>query len=98
MYLRVTHGQWADPAAAVSEATAQVLEDLNKTITGLLGNQSYTGGVDPDGSGRVVAISVWDTLEHARFDGSVLSDIGSRLQSLGLHIDPSEVFEVTVPN
>jgi hypothetical protein len=30
----------------------------------------------------------------ARFAGSVISDIGSRLQALALHIDPSEFFEV----
>ena len=97
MYLRVTRGQWADPAAAVSEATTRVLEDLNRTIRGLPGNQSYTGGVDPAGNGRVIAISVWDTEEHARFDPGALSDIGSRLQALGLQIEPSEFFEVTVP-
>jgi hypothetical protein len=97
MYMRVTRGQWADPAAADSDATAQVLEELNRTIRGLPGNQSYSGGVDPSGSGRVIAISVWDTQEHARFDGSALSDIGARLQALGLHIEPAEFFEMRSP-
>jgi hypothetical protein len=97
MYLRITHGKWADPAQAESQATGQLLEELNATITGLPGNQSYTGGVDPAGSGRVVAISVWDTEEHARFDGNVISNIGSRLLALGLQIDASEFFEVRTP-
>jgi len=96
MYLRVTRGQWADPASADSQPTGQLLEELNRTIRGLPGNQNYVGGVDPSGNGRVIAISVWDTQEHARFDAAI-SDIGSRLQALGLRIEPSEFFEVRTP-
>jgi hypothetical protein len=95
MYVRVTRGQWADPASADSEAATQLLQELFTLVKGLPGNQSYTGGLDP-GSGRSIAISTWDTEEHAK-SLSGISDVASRLQTLGLKIEPSEFFEVRTP-
>jgi hypothetical protein len=68
--------------------------ELLRTVKALPGNQSFTGGVDP--AGRAIAISTWDTEEHAREQPLVqgVSDIAAKLGALGLRIEPSEFFEV----
>ena len=88
MYMRVTRGSWDDD----SEEASQLLEELFSLVRGLPGNQSYTGGQDR-ASGRTIAISIWDTEEHAKSLSST-SDFVSRLQALGMRIEPSEFFEV----
>ena len=65
MYMRVTHGQWADPATPSNEAARQMLDELFALVTVMPGNRSYMGAVDP-GSGRTLAISTWDAEEHAQ--------------------------------
>ena len=92
MYLRITHGQYADPATLESEAGTQLWQELSAHVRGLPGNQSYTGGQDR-ASGRTIAISVWDTEEHAK-SLSGTSEFVSRLQVLGMRIEPSEFYEV----
>jgi len=93
MHVRVTRGQWADPTTFDSEAGQQLLQELVAAMKGAPGNQSYLTGADR-ASGRTVAISTWDTEDHARAALTAIGDIASRLQTLGLRIDPSEFFEV----
>jgi len=92
MYMRVTHAQYADPATLDSEAATQLWQELSSHVRGLPGNQSYTRGLDR-ASGRTIAISIWDTEEHAKSLSST-SDFVSRLQALGMRIEPSDFFEV----
>lgn len=63
--MRVTHAQYADPATLDSEAATQLWQELSSHVRGLPGNQSYTRGLDR-ASGRTIAISIWDTEEHAK--------------------------------
>jgi hypothetical protein len=65
MYMRVTHGRYADPATLDSEVATQLWQELSAHVRGLPGNQNYTGGQDHP-SGRTIAISIWDTEEHAK--------------------------------
>ena len=87
MYMRVTRGRWPDPATVDGEAGRQVSGS---------GRQAAVTDVDR-GSGRTVAVSTWDSDEHARFTLDAVGDVPSRLQALGLQLEPSEFFEVTTP-
>ncbi len=97
MYMRVTRGRWPDPATLDTEAGRQVLQDQIAAVTRLPGNQSYVTGLD-GASGWAIAVSTWDTEEHARFSLDAVGDVPSRLQALGLQLEPSEFFEVTTPS
>jgi hypothetical protein len=92
MYLRVTRGR-IDPAR-IDELARGVAPDLTAAIKWLPGNQSYVTGVDRT-SGRLVAVSTWDTEGHARWPRQALGDFVPRLQALGVQLDPPEFFEVT---
>jgi quinol monooxygenase YgiN len=94
MYVRVTRGQYRDAASANTEAVNQLTDELFRTMRAMPGNQSYTGG--RDSAGRVIAISIWDTEEHAHNLQAALGDIRPKLEAQGLKIDPPEVFEVTI--
>jgi len=96
MYMRVTQGRWPDLTALDAEAGKQVLQDLVTTIKRLPGNQRYETAVDR-ASGQAITVSTWDTEEHARFTLGTVGDVPSRLQALGLQLEPSEIFEVTTP-
>ncbi len=95
MYMRVTRGRWPDPATVDGEA-GRCCKILVAAVKRLPGNQCHVTGVDR-GSGRTVAVSTWDSDEHARFTLDAVGDVPSRLQALGLQLEPSEFFEVTTP-
>lgn len=44
--------------------------------------------------GSIVAISLWDTEEHARFSRENLGEVVARLGEQGVQLDPPEIFEV----
>jgi quinol monooxygenase YgiN len=92
MYMRVIRAR-IDPAR-IDQTVSQVGQEVAAAASRLPGCQSYVGGVDR-ANGRTIAVSTWDTEEHARFSPDALGDIPSRLQALGLQIDPPEIFEVT---
>jgi hypothetical protein len=94
MYMRVTRGR-VDPAR-LNEVASQVAQDLVAAIKQQPGNQSFIGGADR-ASGRTLTVSTWDTEEHARWSPDALGDIPSRLQALGVQVDPPEIFVVTTP-
>jgi hypothetical protein len=96
MYMRVTRSRWADVAKLDSEETKQLVPDLIAAIRRQPGNQSFMGGVDR-ASGQGITVSTWDTEEHARFSPDALGDVPSRVQALGVQVEPAEIFEVTTP-
>jgi hypothetical protein len=51
--------------------------------------------IDELTGGQLVAVSTWDTEEHARWPRQALGDFVPRLQALGVQLDPPEFFEVT---
>ncbi|MBV9357235.1 MAG: hypothetical protein JO023_17125 [Chloroflexi bacterium] len=93
MYMRVTRTR-LDPSR-LDEALGQLGADLQAAISRLPGYQSYTVGVDR-ASGQNIAVSTWDTEEHARWPREAIGDIVARLQALGMQLDPPEFFEVTI--
>ncbi len=92
MYMRVTRGRWPNLATVDDEANKMIAE-LVAAVKRQPGNQSYVTGVDR-ASGRTVAVSTWDTEEHAQWSPAALGDVLPRLQARGLQIDPPEILEV----
>jgi hypothetical protein len=93
MYIPVTRARM-DPAR-LDEVASQVAQDVAAAIRRLPGWQSSLGGADR-ASGRTVTVSTGDTEDHARWSpAQALGDIPSRLQALGVQVDPSEIFEMT---
>ena len=94
MYMRVTRGR-IDPDR-IDEVASQVVQDLIAAVKRQPGNQSFVGSADR-ASGRTITVSTWHTQEHASFSPDALGDIPSRLQALGVQVEPPEIFEVTTP-
>ena len=92
MYMRVTQGRM-DPDR-IDESLSQVDQELTEAVTRLPGCQSYVSGVDR-ASGRLAAVSIWDTKEHAGWFRTRLGDLAPRLLLLGVRLDPPEIIEVT---
>ena len=93
MYLRITRSS-GDPSR-MDEAMA-----LNQEILAAVhrqpGFQSAYPGADR-ASGRAVAVSIWETQEQAAMprDALGLGDLVSRLEAVGLQLEPPDVYEIT---
>jgi len=70
-----------------------VAPDVIAAITRLPGYQQIVAGGDRT-DGRTIAVSTFDTEEHARFSRDALSDVMSKLQAVGAQLDPPDIFEV----
>jgi hypothetical protein len=54
------------------------------------------GAVGRDATGQAITVSTWDTEDHARWSAAEApGDLPSRLQALGVQVDPPQIFEVT---
>jgi hypothetical protein len=92
MFIRVTRGRF-DPARF--DEFHQLVDDVATAVRRLPGLQSLMDGVDR-ARGQMIAVSTWDTEEHARWSAAALGgDFPSRLQALGVQLDPPEFFEAT---
>jgi hypothetical protein len=92
MYMRVTRTR-TDPAR-VDEANP-VVQETAAAIKQLPGFQSLGIGTDR-ATGEGIAVTTWDTEEHARLSRDVLlGEFIPRLQALGVQLDPPQIFEVT---
>ncbi len=89
MYIRVTRGRF-DPAKY--EEFQRLSHDVHAAVQRLPGCQSVHTGGDRN-SGRLIAVSTWDSEEHARFSRDALGDVVARLQSLGGQLEPPEIYE-----
>ena len=90
MYLRITRGRF-DPAQF--DDLVPVTQEINAVVHGLPGCQGLYQGIDRT-TGALVAVSIWDTDEHARFSRDVLGDRVTRLQALGAQLEPPEIYEL----
>ena len=90
MYIRITRGR-LDPARY--DEAAAFTEDLVAALRQQPGFQGYYGAGDRT-NGTAVAISLWDTQEHAQVDRAALGDVIPRMQALGMQLEPAEVYEV----
>jgi hypothetical protein len=92
MYMRVTRGR-IDPARA--DEVSVLGQEIAAAIRRLPGCQGFRAGADR-ASGRTIAVSTWDTEEHARWSPAEgLGGLVLRMVALGVQLDPPEVFEVT---
>ncbi len=90
MYIRVTRGH-LDPTRY--DELVGMNQDIITAITALPGCQSAQNGGDRT-SGSTIALTTWDTEEHARLSrDTALAAIMPRLQAIGLHLDPPEIYE-----
>ena len=89
-YIRVSRAQF-DPA--VADQVSSVLADLQRAFQGLPGFQHHHLGLDLQG-GKGVAISIFDTREHAQFTREALGEVISRAQAVGMRMEAPEVYEV----
>jgi hypothetical protein len=93
MDMRVVRGRM-DPARIDEAEGSQVAQELAAAVRRLPGCQSFMGGGDR-ATGQTIAVSTWDTEDHARYPVEALGEVLSRLQAVGLQADPPEIFEVT---
>jgi aminoglycoside phosphotransferase (APT) family kinase protein len=95
MYLRITRGRF-DPAAY--DQIRPLADEIQAAGSRLPGLDRMYQAVDRV-AGTVVAVSTFDTEEHARFSReAALGDVLARLQALGVQVDPPEIYEVTTHN
>ena len=92
MYLRVTRGRF-DPARY--DEALPVARDISEAVKQMAGNAGIVQGMSR-ATGALVAVSTWDTEEHAGWSRDALGELGDRLRALGVLLEPPEVYEVTV--
>jgi quinol monooxygenase YgiN len=91
MYMRVTRGR-VDPSGY--DDLMGLAPDIRASVSRQPGCQSYTQGGDR-ASGKTIALSTWDTEEHARMDrNTALADVLPRVQATGVQLDPPDIYEV----
>ena len=90
MYVRITRGQ-GDPARI--EETIRLVPDVSAALRQLPGCQGVQVAVDR-ATGTSVAVSTFDTAEHARFDRATLGEAIARLEAAGWRGEAPEVYEV----
>ena len=91
MYLRLTPGRF-DPSR-IDEVT-RINQEVLAALQRLPGYQNGQVGIDRT-AGRLMAVTTWDTEEHARFSRETLGDVLTRMQAVGSQLEPPEVYEVT---
>jgi quinol monooxygenase YgiN len=90
MHLRISRGRF-EPTAY--DELVRLAPAIAAAVKRLPGCGRYYGGVDR-AAGTVVAVSAWDSAEHARFSREALGDVLARLLALGVRLEPPEVYEV----
>jgi hypothetical protein len=55
----------------------------------------YHGGIIRE-TGAIVAMSVWDTEEHARFSRETLGNVIARLQAIEMQLEKPDIYEIAV--
>jgi hypothetical protein len=89
--MRVTRSR-VDPARG--DEAWKLAHDIAAAARHLPGLQSLMIGEDRT-SGQGIAVTTWDTEDHARWSRDAPGDIPSRLQALGVQLDSPEIFEAT---
>ena len=94
MYVRISRTR-CDPSKC-DEVLAGAAE-VNPALRQLPGLKSSYWTVDRD-SGALIAISTWDTREHAGFSRDNLAAAASagarRMQDAGAQMEPPEIYEI----
>ncbi len=93
MYIRVTRARF-DPAR--SEEVQAIGQDIVAANRRQPGFQAFHTGVDRAG-GRIIALSFWDTEEHAQVPREGFAELAQRLEAAGVQLEPTEFYEETTP-
>ena len=93
MYIRVTRARF-DPAR--SEEVQAIGQDIVAANRRLPGFQAFHTGVDRAG-GRIIALSFWDTEEHAQVSPDAFAEFARRLEAAGVQMESTEYYEETTP-
>ncbi len=90
MHVRVTRGQ-GDPARI--EETVRLVPEVSAALRRLPGCRGVQVGVDR-ATGKSVAVSTFDTREHAAFARERLGEPIARLVAAGWRGEEPEIYEV----
>lgn len=93
MVLRITRGRFDSSRYDEVLPLAQQVEAAAQGLPGYVGIQI---AIDRTG-GKVVAVSTWDTTEHANFvreQAPVLGDVVRQMMDIGVQIDPPDIYEI----
>jgi hypothetical protein len=88
-YIRVVQATY-DPARA--EEVTRLQGAFTSAIQRLPGLLQFYGGVDRS-AGKTIAITIFDTQEHASFGPERLGDVGSCLREAGMQIESPAIYE-----
>jgi len=96
MYVRINRGTF-DPSKAqdVLEMLRKSGAQLSPALKQLPGLQSYQTGIDTE-RGTMIAISVWDSIEHAQSLGQLpeMNALRSIFQQYGIVFDPISTYDI----
>ncbi len=92
MHVRITRGSF-DPDRF--DEIDSLVDAVLQAVQSLPGFQRYTGGADRV-TGRLVAISYWESSDTANFPREALAGVVSQVQQAGVTLEPAEVYEVQV--
>ncbi len=96
MYVRINRGKF-DTAKAqdVVEMLRKSEEQLSTALKQLPGLQSYQTGIDTE-RGTMIAISTWDTIEHAQSLGQLpeMNALRSTFQQYGIVFEPISTYDI----
>jgi hypothetical protein len=92
MYVRVTRGRFNPETNADVQRLTEEVADVARRLPGF---QGYQGGLER-GAGRLVAITTWDTAEHATALRDAIPETMAQLFGLGVQLEPAEIYQVTV--
>jgi hypothetical protein len=91
MFLRLTRGRF-DPARY--DAVVPLVPAVTAALQTLPGVQHVHVGIDR-ATGRTLALTSFDTLEHAQFSRDRLGSVLQPLQALGWEAEAPEIYEAT---
>jgi hypothetical protein len=94
MYTRITTGRY--DSGKEQDVRRIVESDVLNAARKLAGFKNYNGALDRK-SGKLAAITTWETEEQARaFRGKLGSDILKQIQDLGVQLDEAQIYETVV--
>ncbi len=92
MYLRISRGRFD---TSKYDELLGLTEAILAAVRSQPGFQSYHGGANR-AAGTLVAVSGWDSEEHANFPREALGAILPRLQTVGVQLEPADIYEVLI--
>ncbi len=93
MYLRITRASAS--AGLDAEAVRGISADAADTLKQQPGFVRFVSGANEE-AGTAAIVTMWETLEAASFDRSILGSAIQRIADLGMTLAAPEVYEVNV--